>query len=367
MRTSFRSLTGLSRRQMLALAGAVVALPTGAVAADPPFALVAPQSAASLFGLAATPMGVYALRSAQRSVTRAPQPMPVVHTEGTLPHEGIYDQSAEAKRDWQAALDASLGARLNGDRAFAAKAAEFIAAWLAVYRPSLNPIDETDFDRMLVAFDLLPEADRAGIADGYRAFCRAMATGYLDAMPKLRGGTATNNWQSHRVKLATLTAFACGDAGLVERARAAFAKQLADNIRSDGTTLDFAERDALHYVVYDLEPLAVAALAASTHGQDWYGDGGGALARALTWLAPFAAGAKTHEEFVRSTVEFDRKRAAAGVAGFAGPWAREGAEYLYALAGRLDPQFIPLAAELTPGFTGTRRPQAPWLHLTLPA
>ena len=311
-------------------------------------------------------MGAYALRSARNALARTPRPLPVVHTEGTLPGQGIYDQSVEAKRDWQSALEVALGAALTGDVAFAAKAVEFWAAWLSVYRVSLNPIDESNFDQMLIACDLLPEATRAGFAAEVAAFCHGMATGYLDAMPRVRGGTATNNWQSHRVKLATLAAFATGDAALVERARAAFRKQLAENIRRDGTVLDFVERDALHYVVYDLEPLVVAALAAKNHGQDWYGDGAGALLRALVFLVPYASGATTHQEYVRSTVAFDRQRAAAGLPGFSGLWDKESAEYLYTVACRLDPQFRGLAASLTPGFEGTRRPRAPWLHLTMP-
>ncbi len=297
---------------------------------------------------------------------RAPHAVPVVHTEGTLPGQGIYDLSLEAKRDWPAALDVALGGALTGDERFVQKAVEFWAAWLTTYRVSLNPIDETDLDQMLLAYDLLPMAARAPIADQVAGFCRTTATGYLDAMPRVRGGTATNNWQSHRVKLATLTAFAMGDSGLVARARAAFRKQLADNLREDGTVLDFVERDALHYVTYDLEPLLVAALAARAHGEDWYGDGDRALGRAIAWLVPYATGEKVHEEYVRSTVAFDRQRAAAGMPGFAGMWMSDGAEYTFALATRLDAQFKDVSEKLTPGFGGTRRPKAPWLHLTMP-
>jgi hypothetical protein len=365
----------LSRRETLAATAAALVWPTLGAAAEPAFAVVAPQAAAALRQSSNTPMRAYALRGAQQALARAPRPLPVVHTEGTLPGQGIYDQSVEAKRDWQAALDAALGFALNGDAAMATKAVELVAAWLPVYRLSMNPIDETDFDRFLVAMDLLAAPSgvepayggtRARIDAAFAQFCRNMASGYLDAMPRLRGGTATNNWQSHRVKLAALSAFATGDAALVARARAAFAKQLADNIRADGATLDFLERDAIHYAIYDLEPLVLTALAARSHGQDWYADAGGALPRALAWLAPYAEGTETHEEFVRSPVEFDRARAAAGIPGYSGQWRREEAEYLFTLATRLDRQFASIAAGLTPGFDGTRRPRAPWLHLTIP-
>ncbi|MFO1183466.1 MAG: alginate lyase family protein [Bauldia sp.] len=375
-----------TRRAVLAGAAALALAPRLAAAQVPDasaaFALLPRTAAAGLTGLpsaapkgaaaaeaARAQMAAYALRSARRWIDRAPQPMPVVHTEGTLPHQGIYDQSVEAKKDWQATRDLALGSRLAGDGAMAGKTVALIKAWLGVYKPSFNPIDETDLDRLMTAFDLLEGSARAPVAADYGKFLAALASGYLDRMPTLKGGTATNNWQSHRVKLATLAAYGAGDKALIERARAAYKKQLADNLRADGSVLDFAERDALHYVTYDLEPLLMAALAAKTHGEDWYGEknaAGVGLKEALLWLAPYAEGKKTHQEFVRSTVAFDAARAKAGLPGFAGLWNKEEGEEVFTLAARLDAAFAPLAAALTPGFTGDKRPRSPWLHLTLP-
>lgn len=375
-----------TRRAMVAGAAATASLaflPTPRARAQAaPFAMIAREAAGGLTGLpASAPRGAsaaeatraqmvaYALRGARRWLDRVPQPLPVVHTEGTLPHQGIYDQSVEAKKDWQAARDLALGSRLAGDGAMAGKTVQLIKAWLAVYKPSFNPIDETDLDRLMLAFDLLEGSARAPVAADYGKFLAALASGYLDRMPALRGGTATNNWQSHRVKLATLAAYGAGDRGLIDRARAAYKKQLADNLKPDGSVLDFAERDALHYVTYDLEPLLAAALAAKTHGEDWYGEqnpAGVGLREALLWLAPYAEGKKTHQEFVRSSVAFDAARAKAGLPGFGGTWNKAEAEEVFTLAARLDKQFAPLAAALTPGFTGEKRPRSPWLHLTLP-
>jgi hypothetical protein len=104
----------------------------------------------------------------------------------------------------------------------------------------------------------------------------------------------------------------------------------------------------LHYVVYDLEPLLMAASIAAAHGDDWYGlvSLQGRLAAALRWLLPYAAGDQQHEEFVHSTVGFDARRAAAHVQGYAGLWQREEASNLYWIAARLDPQFTRMAEAL---------------------
>jgi hypothetical protein len=208
----------------------------------------------------------------------------------------------------------------------------------------LNPIDETGFDALFIAWDLLPESAKEAAQSPMRALIRAFATGYLRQPPK--GSTAVNNWNSHRVKLATLAAFASGDERLVAQARERFKEQLRNNIDNDGQTFDFAQRDALHYVVYSLEPLLMTALAAKQHRQNWWDDEGGRLTRALNWLRPYATGEKTHTEFANTTVNFDRVRRDAGLKGFDGAFDRKLARLVYTLATRLDGQYVELANSL---------------------
>lgn len=321
-----------------------------------------------------------------RALERVPHPMALVHTQGTLPHQGIYDESQEARRDWGAALDLALAARLTGEARLEAKAVALIGAWLPVYRLSFNPIDETMLDRFCIAFDLLTPAERSPIAEDFNRFAHAMAAGYLDHMPAIEGGKrasftigwnawllgrrkTTNNWQSHRIKLATIAAFASGDRALIERAKQAYVIQLDLNIMPDGSVADFAQRDSLHYVTYDLEPLLMTALAAHAHGEAWYekkNPAGVGLKDALRWLAPYAEGTKRHEEFARSSLEFDRERAAAAVDGSGGAWAPQSAQYVYAMAARLDPDFAALSGKLLPGVAGDTGPTAPWLQLSMP-
>ena len=113
-------------------------------------------------------------------------------------------------------------------------------------------------------------------------------------------------------------------------------------------TYDFDQRDAIHYVVYDLQPLLMAAAIAAAHGENWYSMPSvrGKLAAALRWLEPYAAGDKQHEEFVHSTVEFDARRKAAHVKGYSGLWQRQEASNLYWIASRLDPEFKRMADAL---------------------
>jgi len=336
-----------------------LALLPGATAGADGFALVSPSTCEALAALAGTPEAQSVIRSAEEAMKRAAHPLPVLHTEGTLPHRGIYDQSVEAARDLPAIRDLALAWRLTGKRAYAESCGLYLASWLGVYRPSLNPIDETRFDAFLVAFDMVHGSLRAETESRMAGFLREMAEGYLGERDGTRE-TDRNNWQSHRVKLGAMAAFSLGDGTLVGRAEAAFRRQLDANLMSDGSVLDFGIRDALHYVVYDLEPLLTAALAARAHGLEWYrvkNREGLSLEDALAWLAPYAEGRATHEEFLRSAVRFDARRREAGVKGFGGTWDPKGAAVLYHMAARLDPRWQALAA-------GLGKPQA-WTVLLL--
>jgi hypothetical protein len=289
------------------------------------------------------------LSSADAAAHRAPKAMALIHVEGTLPHQGTYDQSLESLKDMEAILDLAVAYRLSAKTEYLKACQVYYDDWLSVYHPSFNPIDETRFDSFILGYDLVGAELAASTQLKMKAFLRDMARGYLEGRNITMEGTRTNNWQSHRVKLAVLAAFALGDADLISRAKAAFQKQLEVNLNADGSTIDFGERDAIHYTVYDLEPLALSALAARTHGQDWLhltNAKGASLEKALEWLAPFAQGKESHIEFVHSTVLFDAKRREAGVRGFSGAWDPRTSGLLYHLAARLDNHWTQLAKSL---------------------
>jgi hypothetical protein len=352
---------GETRDMKTLLTGAACALAllaSPALAAD--YALLGPAYAK---GEAEVPATREVLTKARAALTRPPGAIPKLHTEGTLPGKGIREISLKAKEDQPIVLNLALAWRLTGDRAYLDQTGRYLEAWADVYAPSFNPIDETGFDTLLMAYDLteadLPAATRAKVDKLWRA----MAAGYLDAMDAKPKNFETN-WQSHRVKLATMAAFQTGDTKLIDRARAAFRAQITANLRADGTVFDFHERDAIHYVTYDLDPLMMAALSAQAHGEDWFhwkSPVGASLPGALDWLAPYAKGEKVHVEFANSKIQFDRDRAAAGQAEYAPhPWDVTNAVGTYALASLMDPRYRALRDDLV---SRTGRKPAAWIQL----
>ncbi len=291
-------------------------------------------------------------REVERRLAPAPRAIPRVHTEGTLPHQGIWDQSVEAEQDWPAMRELALLWKSGHAQADLVRLAALLTAWGTVYIPSFNPIDETNLDAFIDAYAIaaqdLPEPAQHVAKD----WIRRIGTGYLDRMEHGAGSTDgrwSNNWNAHRVKLAALAAAALNDGTMWARARRQFVAHLGRNIRADGSTVDFEQRDALHYVTYDLTPLVRAALTARERGEDWLsvkGANHAGLRDALNWLAPYAVGEVTHEEFAHSSVPFDDKRRAAGVAGYKGKWDPDTASALFALASWLDPAYEPVSRRL---------------------
>ncbi|WP_437440171.1 alginate lyase family protein [Ralstonia pickettii] len=289
---------------------------------------------------------------ATQHLEQTPHPLPRLHTEGTLPHQGIYDESVAAARDFPVMRDAAMAWSLTGDTRFAEQVDIFLHAWVGTYVPSFNPIDETKFDALIQAYTLARDGLTPGTRVETQRFLRTLAEGYIARTESARqplSHTWVNNWQSHRIKLMALSAAALGDQALVAQVHRLFLQQLANNVRPDGSVEDFEDRDALHYVVYDLEPLTMAAIAVQPFGQQWLHEraaNGATLAAAVDWLVPYADGSRTHEEYVHSHVAFDRKRADAGLPGFSGMWEPKSAGTLYWQAARLDPKYRTLAERL---------------------
>lgn len=298
---------------------------------------------------------------ADDSLRRPPQPRMAITTQGLMFTDQAYVESREAKRDWSRMLALALAARDTGQSRYQLGLGEYLDAWLAVFQPGNDAISESPFDAVVLAVELRREQLSLAQQQQLGRLFRRMANGYLDAS-RYPPGTAVNNWQSHRIKLASLMAFVLRDEALLKRCRAAFRKQIAENLRPDGSVLDFEARDALRYVTYSLEPLLLTALVAREHGQDWFAyesPGGSSLNRSLRWLAEYASGRKTHEEFRNTVVEFDRRRARAGLPGYSGRWNPADASRCYQLAARLNPEWSQLADRLG------RAPA--WLELRFPA
>ena len=317
------------------------------------FAIVSPQAVKGLASQAGTSEGKYAISMAKKNLGRQPSRMAHVHVQGIQKPE-IYDPNSAALGELGAMRDLALAYRLTGDKTYLNQATIFMDAWVTDYQFSYHPIDESDFDWLILADDLCREDFSPELQSRVNGFLRKLVEGYLASIASQKTPDI-KNWQSHRIKLITMGAYALGDQRLVDKAEALFKKQVAANIKPDGSVLDFYERDALHYQAYDLEPLLEAADAAHAHGKDWFhwrSDTGSSLAGGVQWLVPYAEGEKTHQEFVHTNNSYDTQRLQAGVAEFNRIWDPKDGLKTLGLAAPLDPEFRTIVDRLRakPGY-----------------
>ena len=260
-------------------------------------------------------------RLADQAMDTLPDPIETISTEGKLKGDPVKVATQHALKDFRKIYALALTYKIDGSPADLQKAADYLLAWAKMNHPAGNPINDTNLDGAIEGYDFIKEnlqpADKKLIDN----WLHQIAEAEVNTMPKNQNKeTAYNNWNSHRLKIIGEIAFATGDTSLQLFTVAALKKQLEVNLLPDGSSIDFKLRDALHYHVYDLEPLLkLAIVIKKATGADYYAyqtTTHASIKKSVEWLLPFITGAQKHGEFVHSTVQFDQDRAKNGEAGY---------------------------------------------------
>jgi hypothetical protein len=138
------------RRLVRVVSGVVVLAMSAMSAYGQAFAVFSPEEVKQIAAQKDSAVGLKFVRDANGELKDDPHPMERVHTEGTLAHQGIRDESQAAERDWDKMLNFAMAYRLTGDSRYLAAADRFLAAWMSVYHASFNPIDETNLDKVMM-------------------------------------------------------------------------------------------------------------------------------------------------------------------------------------------------------------------------
>ena len=251
---------------------------------------------------------------ADLALREEPNPIDTIRTEGLLAGNPKKTATQLALRDMNKLYALALVYRVSSDKKYLEHAAGFLLAWARINHGRGDPIDDTNLDRAIEAYDMLKAQLPKTASDTIQAWLRETAMAELSGRyyhPDRPG--FYNNWHSHRLKIVGEIAYAIGDTALQGYTIRELKTQLEKNLNPDGSSIDFVSRDALHYHVYDLEPLLKLAIVLSRATRiDFYNypsPTGSSIKRSVDWLLPYVNGQKTHAEFVNSTVDFDRKRA----------------------------------------------------------
>ena len=292
-----------------------------------------PRGPADFSAALSAPVRDQLLSSAHRQLKHTPAPVAHTGSAGNANLDSIaLRESRAAFEDADHAAVLALAWRTTEETQWLAALTDTLLTWSQVHQPSGHPIDETRLDAFLWAYDLA----RCAIPGEQRTSIDAWLRRMLAAKRQWQFGDKArhNNHRTHQLKL--LLALE----RLIEpkEADAEIARikghQYINLAAADGASLDFAERDALHYHVYDLEAWGEIGLLSGCCGP--------ALERSYGFLLKRLRDFPQAVEFANSTAAIDKRRAEAGFA--------------YAQAQPYDPR---RAARVTITFATLRSPQVP--------
>jgi hypothetical protein len=260
-------------------------------------------------------------RLADQSLSEEPHPIDTIRTEGLLQGNPKKTATREALNDMGKMYALALVYRVSGDGKYLEKVTAYLKAWATQNTPNGDPIDDTNLDGAIEAYDMikgsLAPADAAVVQAWLKRTAEVEISSRYNAPNR---ATATNNWNSHRLKIIGEIAFTIGDTTLKSYTINGLERQVEINLGPDGPSKDFISRDALHYHVYDLEPLLKLSIvlqrATGVNYYTWQSPSTSSIKKSVDWLLPYLDGQKTHPEFVNSTVDFDRRRAQNGEASY---------------------------------------------------
>lgn len=254
-------------------------------------------------------------QQADQALNEKPQPIEKIRSEGLLMGDPLKIASLKAVQDADKIYALALMYRLDSVSTYRHRVITFLKAWAEVNQASGNPIDETKLEPAIIGYDLL----RSGLGKSDREqidhWFKSIADAEIHSSYARPGrGTAINNWNAHRIKIITMIDFTLHNHADDKFIKQQLADHLAINLYPDGTSLDFKERDALHYHIYDLESLLQTAIILKrATGTDYFHMAsytGSSIKKSVDFLVPFVTGEKKHTEFVNSKAAFDRARAA---------------------------------------------------------
>ncbi|GAA4730467.1 alginate lyase family protein [Flavisolibacter ginsenosidimutans] len=252
-------------------------------------------------------------QTANDALAQTPDPIDTVVSEGHLATDPKKIRTGKSLKDIEKIYSLAITYAIEGKKDYLQKAGDYISAWATVNQPQGNPINDTKFEDLFFAYDLVKNDLPADQQKTINVWLVKMADAEIKTGAVKTKKTSFNNWNSHRLKVIGFIAYLLNNDTYKKYVADELPAQIEKNLLPDGSGIDFHERDALHYHTYTLEPLiSLATVLKRATGKDFYryaSPSGASVQKSIDFLIPFVSGEKTHPEFVNSTVAFDKKRA----------------------------------------------------------
>ena len=259
-------------------------------------------------------------KTAQKYLDEAPNPIDMIRSEGLLKGDPLKERTNQSIPDFNKMKILALQYKINNETKYLDKATEFLTAWARINISRGDPIDDTKLDAAFEAFDLIKDDMSSANHDLITKWLTQTADAEINSN-FFRKNTAKNNWNAHRLKIVGTIGILLNKKEFIVWSIENLKKHIAINLYADGTSFDFKERDAMHYHIYDLEPmLRLIKVLKRANYENLYAyqsPFGSSIKKSVDWMLPYMKGEKQHEEYVNTTVKFDRERAKNNEIGFA--------------------------------------------------
>jgi len=195
------------------------------------------------------------IQTANYALTQTPNPIDTVVSEGHLATDPKKIRTVQSLKDIEKIYSLAITYAVEGNKNYLQKAGEYITAWETVNQPQGNPINDTKFEDLFFAYDLIKNDVSSQQKNTINSWLEKMADAEIkSAQPKTKK-TSYNNWNSHRIKTIGLIGYLLNNSTYRTYIDVELPAQIEKNLLPDGSGIDFHERDALHYHTYTLEPL----------------------------------------------------------------------------------------------------------------
>jgi len=239
---------------------------------------------------------------AARKAERTPAaPVRIIHSAGVTDQlSPDFVASRRAFEDADNFLVLAMAYRLTGRSSYRETALAIVNAWARVNQPTGQPIDETRLEAFLWGIDLLGPDIESPLVRGWLEKWLAANHAYFFGRK-----TESNNHTTHHLKIALMLDKYLGHTADYDRDLAAALRHEKENLASpDGSSLDYRERDAMHYHIFNLEAWIEIALVTGCCGSS--------IDRAFAFFEMQTREHPEHIEFANSTAAIDQKRASRG-------------------------------------------------------
>ncbi len=182
------------------------------------------------------------------------------------------------------------------------QAKKYLLAWAKTHQPNGHPINETRLEGFLWAYDLLFCEFNQDEHQKIKSWLINIQTNKHQW--KFGPSSGKNNFRTHQLKMLLMLDRLLEDEESLNKDKEILRQHLKHNLLEKGVSIDYEERDALHYHVYNLEPWLEIAFLEPNYLKK--------VEASYQFLIQQIQEGKIHNQFAHSKQKIDAKRAKGG-------------------------------------------------------